>query len=101
MRSPASARRRSRRGATTSIPNRLNLIVWSQRFGGEWMAPKEPLVSSEFPGQHPGADAPQQTAAETPPTKTPPPLFTKYGVLFFAVVCIARLANGIFDVCFY
>src|SRR5262249_6378504 len=101
MRSPASARRRSRRGATTSIPTGWNWIVGSQRFGGYWMAENEPLVSSEYPGQHANAEAPQQAAAEAPVTKTRRRLFTKYVVLFVAVVCIALLSNGIFDVFFY
>src|SRR5215813_9909080 len=65
------------------------------------MAANEPLVSSEYPGQHAGADAPQQVAAEAPVTKTRRRLFTKYVVLFVAVVCIALLSNGIFDVFFY
>jgi CheY-like chemotaxis protein len=32
-RSPVNAKRRSRRGATSSTPNRSNLIGWSQPFG--------------------------------------------------------------------
>src|SRR6201981_999542 len=101
MRSPASARRRSRRGATSSIPNRSNSSVWSQWFGGYWMAANEPLVTSEYTGQHASADAPQPAAAKAPVTKTRRRLFTKYVALFVAVVCIALVSNGVFDVLFY
>src|SRR5262249_22144737 len=101
MRSPASARRRSRRGATTSIPNRLNLIVWSQRFGGDWMGANEPLVRSEYPGQHANAEAPQQTAPEAPVAKTPRRLFTKYLALFVAVGFIPLGSQRGFDVLSY
>jgi hypothetical protein len=48
-----------------------------------------------------GADAPQQAAAGAPVTKTRRRLFTKYVALFVAVVCVALLSNGIFDVFFY
>src|SRR5262245_2666421 len=89
MRWPASARRRLPRGARSLTPNRSNLIVWSQPFGGYWMAANEPLVSSEYTGQHASADAPQQAAAEAPVVKTRRRLFTKYVALFVAVVCIA------------
>src|SRR6516165_11332242 len=101
MRSPASARRRSPRGARTSTPNRSNLIVWSQPFGGYWMAASEPLASREYAGQHASADAPQQAVPEAPVTKTRRRLFTKYVALFVAVVCIALVSNGVFDVFFY
>src|ERR1700746_457597 len=101
MRSPASARRRSRRGATSSIPNRSNSSVWSQWFGGYWMAANEPLVSREYTGQHASTDAPQPAAAEAPVTKTRRRLFTKYVALFVAVVCLAVLPNGFFDVFSY
>src|SRR6516225_5142545 len=101
MRWPASARRRSPRGARTSTPNRSNLIVWSQPFGGYWMAASEPLVSREYAGQHASADAPQQAVPEAPVAKTRRRLFTKYVGLFVAVVCIALVSNGVFDVLFY
>src|SRR6266436_5856084 len=100
MRWLASARRRLPRGARSSTPNRSNLIVWSQPFGGYWMAASEPLVSREYTGQHASADAPQ-AAAEVPVVKTRRRLFTKYVVLFVAVVCIALVSNGVFDVFFY
>src|SRR5437660_11118420 len=48
-----------------------------------------------------GADVPQQAAAGAPVTKTRRRLFTKYVALFVAVVCVALLSNGIFDVFFY
>src|SRR5262252_6473354 len=101
MRLPASARRRLPRGARSSTPNRSNSSVWSQPFGGYWMAANEPLVSSEHAGQQVSADAPQPAAPEAPVTKTRRRLFTKYVALFVAVVCIALLSNGIFDVLFY
>src|SRR5262249_39629653 len=47
------------------------------------------------------ADAPQQAAPEAPVAKTRRRLFTKYVALFVAVVCVALLSNGIFDVFFY
>ena len=43
----------------------------------------------------------QQVPAEAPAPKTRRRLFTKYVALFVAVVCVALLSNGIFDVCFY
>jgi signal transduction histidine kinase len=46
-------------------------------------------------------NAPQQVAAEARVAKTRRRLFTKYVALFVAVVCIALLSNGIFDVLFY
>src|SRR6516225_3270546 len=101
MRSPASARRRLPRDARSSIRNRSNLIVWSQPFGGYWMAANEPLVTSEYTSQHASADAPQQAAPEASVTKTRRRLFTKYVALFVAVVCIALVSNGVFDVFFY
>src|SRR5262245_21725726 len=101
MRLPANARRRLPRGARSLIPNRSNLIAWSQPFGGYWMAANEPLVSREYAGQHASADAPQQAAAKAPVAKTRRRLFTKYVALFVAVVCVALLSNGIFDVFFY
>jgi len=65
------------------------------------MAANEPLVSSEYTGQHASADAPRQAAPEAPVAKTRRRLFTKYVALFVAVVCIALVSNGIFDVFFY
>src|SRR5215475_7627955 len=101
MRSPASARRRLPRDARSSIRNRSNLIVWSQPFGEYWMAANEPLVTSEYTSQHASAEAPQQAAPKAPVAKTRRRLFTKYVALFVAVVCIALVSNGIFDVFFY
>ena len=65
------------------------------------MAANEPLVSREYTGQHASTDAPQPAAAEAPVTKTRRRLFTKYVALFVAVVCVALVSNGIFDVFFY
>ncbi|MBV8421042.1 MAG: GAF domain-containing protein [Hyphomicrobiales bacterium] len=65
------------------------------------MAANEPLVSSEYTGQLASADAPKPAAAEAPVTRTRRRLFTKYVALFVAVVCIALVSNGIFDVLFY
>jgi signal transduction histidine kinase/CheY-like chemotaxis protein len=48
-----------------------------------------------------GADVPQQAAAGAPVTQTRRRLFTKYVALFVAVVCVALVSNGIFDVFFY
>src|SRR6516165_2421932 len=101
MRWRASARRRLPRDARSSTPNRSSLIVWSQPFGGYWMAANEPVVSSEYTGQHASADTPQQVPAEAPVAKTRRRLFTKYVALFVAVVCIALVSNGVFDVLFY
>ena len=53
------------------------------------------------PPEAAGADVPQQAAARAPVTKTRRRLFTKYVALFVAVVCVALLSNGIFDVFFY
>src|SRR5262245_21323982 len=97
----ASVRRRLPRDARSLTPNRSNLSVWSQWFGGYWMAANESLVSSQNTGQHASADAPQQAPAEVPVTKTRRRLFTKYVVLFVAVVCVALVSNGVFDVFFY
>src|SRR5262249_8141475 len=101
MRWRASARRRLPRGARSLTPNRSNLIVWSQWFGGYWMAANEPLVSRENTGQHASTDAPQPAAAEAPVTKTRPRLFTKNVALFVPVGCIALLSHGIFHLFFY
>src|SRR5499433_1204297 len=65
------------------------------------MAANEPLVSSEYAGQQVSANAPQPAAPEAPVAKTRRRLFTKYVALFVAVVCVALLSNGIFDVFFY
>src|SRR5262249_17895974 len=101
MRWPASVKGRSPRGARSSTPNRSNLIVWSQWFGGDWIAPKESLLVSPKTGQHASASVPQQAPAEAPVTKPRRRLFTKYVVLFVAVVCVALVSNGVFDVFFY
>ena len=42
-----------------------------------------------------------QAPSEAPAPKTRRRLFTKYVALFVAVVCVALLSNGIFDVYFY
>ena len=44
---------------------------------------------------------PQQARVEAPVRKTRRRLFTKYVALFVAVVCIALVSNGVFDVLFY
>ena len=59
----------------------------------ERLAPKRPTAPSD--GAH------QQAAADAPVPKTRRRLFTKYVSLFVAVVCVALLSNGIFDVLFY
>src|SRR6476620_2519354 len=46
-------------------------------------------------------DARSSPTAETPVPKTRRRLFTKYVGLFVAVVCVALLSNGIFEVFFY
>src|SRR5262249_3829695 len=69
------------------------LVMSVLDFVKAWRTSKRPEAA--------GADAPQQAAAEAPVTKTRRRLFTKYVVLFVAVVCIALLSNGIFDVFFY
>src|SRR5499426_1241428 len=58
------------------------------------------LRASTRPGAA-GANAPQQAVPEAPVTKTRRRLFTKYVALFVAVVCIALVSNGVFDVLFY
>ena len=45
--------------------------------------------------------AQQQAPTEAPLRKTRRRLFTKYVALFVAVVCIALVSNGVFDVLFY
>src|SRR5436305_4962714 len=64
------------------------------------MVASEPLVSREHAAQPVGANAPQ-VAAKAPVAKTRRRLFTKYVALFVAVVCLALLSNGVFDVFFY
>src|SRR6266536_2952577 len=59
------------------------------------------LRASTRPRAAAGTDAPQQAPAKAPVTKTRRRLFTKYVVLFVAVVCIALVSNGVFDVFFY
>jgi two-component system, NtrC family, sensor kinase len=53
------------------------------------------------PGAAPGDGTQQQAPSEAPVPKTRRRLFTKYVALFVAVVCVALLSNGIFDVFFY
>jgi signal transduction histidine kinase/CheY-like chemotaxis protein len=66
------------------------------------MAQNEPLASREHRGHRASAaDPPQQAAPEAPVVKTRRRLFTKYVALFVAVVCIALVSNGVFDVLFY
>src|SRR5262249_16308000 len=101
MRWLASVRRRLPRDARSSTPNRLNSSVWSQPFGGDWMAAKEAPRSREEKGQPGSAGGPQKAAPKAPVAKTRRRLFTKYVALFVAVVCIALVSNGVFDVFFY
>jgi signal transduction histidine kinase/CheY-like chemotaxis protein/HAMP domain-containing protein len=61
------------------------------------MAANEPLVSRE----HAAASGDAQARVEAPIAKTRRRLFTKYVALFVAVVCIALVSNGVFDVVFY
>jgi signal transduction histidine kinase/CheY-like chemotaxis protein len=56
--------------------------------------------ASKRPAQ-PGDGALQQAPVEAPVPKTRRRLFTKYVALFVAVVCVALLSNGMFDVYFY
>jgi hypothetical protein len=53
------------------------------------------------PGAAPGDGTQQHAPSEAPVLKTRRRLFTKYVALFVAVVCVALLSNGIFDVFFY
>jgi two-component system NtrC family sensor kinase len=53
------------------------------------------------PQAAPGDGTEQQAPSEAPVPKTRRRLFTKYVALFVAVVCVALLSNGIFDVFFY
>jgi signal transduction histidine kinase/CheY-like chemotaxis protein len=60
------------------------------------------LRASTRPGAAATTDVPpQQPLAEAPVPKTRRRLFTKYVALFVAVVCIALVSNGVFDVLFY
>jgi signal transduction histidine kinase/CheY-like chemotaxis protein len=59
------------------------------------------LRASKRPEAAAAADAPQQARVEAPVAKTRRRLFTKYVALFIAVVCIALVSNGVFDVLFY
>src|SRR5262249_20020530 len=101
MRWRASARRRLPRDARSLTLNRSNLIVCSQPFSGYWVAANGPRVRGVYMCKHEGAAAPQQAALEAPLAKTRRRLFTKYVALFVAVVCIALVSNGVFDVLFY
>src|SRR2546429_600538 len=65
------------------------------------MAANEPLVSRERADQPAIADAQQKAVPEAPVAKTRRRLFTKSVALFVAVVCIALVSNGVFDVLFY
>src|SRR5437870_10643036 len=56
-------------------------------------APRRPAAT--------GADAQPRAGSEISAPKTRRRLFTKYVALFVAVVCVALLSNGIFDVFFY
>src|ERR1051325_733820 len=51
--------------------------------------------------ERPASDSEQRLSTNRPMPKTRRRLFTKYVSLFVAVVCIALLANGAFDVYFY
>ena len=53
------------------------------------------------PRAAPGDGTEQQAPSAAPVPKTRRRLFTKYVALFVAVVCVALLSNGIFDVFFY
>src|SRR5690349_21103050 len=56
--------------------------------------------ASKLPGGV-GADAQNDVLAKAAVPKTRRRLFTKYVALFVAVVCIALVSNGVFDVLFY
>jgi signal transduction histidine kinase/DNA-binding response OmpR family regulator/HAMP domain-containing protein len=71
-----------------------------------WLSMRMPdflngLRASKRPEAAAAADAPQQARVEAPVAKTRRRLFTKYVALFVAVVCIALVSNGVFDVLFY
>ena len=66
----------------------MKISNFIQGFGG-----KQPAVHSDGAQQH-------RASTDVLP-KTRRRLFTKYVALFVAVVCIALLSNGIFDVYFY
>src|SRR6201991_2907539 len=57
--------------------------------------------TSESPAMAASADAGAAPAAGSPGSKIRSRLFTKYVALFVAVVAIALLANGLFEVFFY
>jgi signal transduction histidine kinase/CheY-like chemotaxis protein len=76
------------------MPNFLNGLRTSTRPGA---APATDAPATDAPA----TDAPQQARVEEPITKTRRRLFTKYVALFVAVVCIALVSNGVFDVFFY
>jgi signal transduction histidine kinase/CheY-like chemotaxis protein/HAMP domain-containing protein len=59
------------------------------------------LRASKRPEVAAPTDALQQARVEAPVAKTRRRLFTKYVALFVAVVCIALVSNGVFDVLFY
>src|SRR4051812_39640799 len=66
----------------------MRISNFIQGFGG-----KQPAVHSDGAQQH-------RASTDVLP-KTRRRLFTKYVALFVAVVCVALLSNGIFDVLFY
>ena len=66
----------------------MNISNFIQGFGG-----KQPAVHLDGAQQH-------RASTDVLP-KTRRRLFTKYVALFVAVVCVALLSNGIFDVYFY
>src|SRR5262249_14376671 len=59
------------------------------------------LRASTRSGAAAATDAPPQAPAEPAVAKTRRRLFSKYVALFVAVVCIALMSNGVFDVLFY
>ena len=67
----------------------MNISNFIQGFGG-----KQPAVHIDGAQQH-------RAPTDVPIPKTRRRLFTKYVALFVAVVCVALLSNGIFDVYFY
>jgi len=54
-----------------------------------------------LPASRDGAPQAQAPAQQVPLRKTRSRLFIKYVALFVAVVCVALLSNGIFEVFFY
>ena len=67
----------------------MRISNFIQGFGG-----KQPAVHLDGAQQH-------RASTDVPIPKTRRRLFTKYVALFVAVVCVALLSNGIFDVYFY